>query len=137
MKGKLPNQDQKNMFRPILKEIINPNHELVVLSHQVDWSEFENSFSPLYSHTGQPGVPIRTMVGLLLLKRIYNLGDETVMEQWLQNPYFQHFCGEAEFQWEYPCDPSDLVHFVSVLVRMELKKYLQLSSYKQRKKERS
>jgi len=99
------------MFRPILKEIINPNHELVVLSHQVDWSEFENSFSPLYSHTGQPGVPIRTMVGLLLLKRIYNLGDETVMEQWLQNPYFQHFCGEAEFQWEYPCDPSDLVHF--------------------------
>ncbi|MBL6943257.1 MAG: transposase, partial [Bacteroidales bacterium] len=48
---------------------------------------------------------------LLLLKRIYNLGDETVMAQWLQNPYFQYFCGEAEFQWEYPCDPSDLVRF--------------------------
>jgi hypothetical protein len=66
------------MFRPVLKEIINPNHELVVLSHQIDWNEFEHSFSPLYSHTGQPGVPIRTMVGLLLLKRIYNLGDETL-----------------------------------------------------------
>ncbi|MCK4677936.1 MAG: IS5 family transposase [Bacteroidales bacterium] len=65
----------------------------------------------MYSHTGQPGVPIRTMVGLLLLKRIYNLGDETVMGQWLQNPYFQYFCGESEFQWSYPCDPSDLVHF--------------------------
>ena len=134
MKGKLPNQDQKNMFRPILKEIINPNHELVVLSHQVDWSEFENSFSPLYSHTGQPGVPIRTMVGLLLLKRIYNLGDETVMEQWLQNPYFQHFCGEAEFQWEYPCDPSDLVHFRKRIGEDGAEKIFQLS-VQTRKKE--
>ena len=29
MKGKLSNPNQKNMFRPVLKEIINPNHELV------------------------------------------------------------------------------------------------------------
>jgi len=111
MKGKLPNQGQKNLFRPILIDIINPRHELVILAHQIDWKIFEDEFSPLYSRTGQPGVPIRTMVGLLLLKRIYNLGDETVMAQWLQNPYFQYFCGEAEFQWDYPCDPSDMVHF--------------------------
>lgn len=111
MKGKLDSQNQRNLFRPILQEIINPKHELVVLSQRINWKRFEDEFSSLYSHTGQPGVPIRTMVGLLLLKRIYNLGDETVMEQWLQNPYYQYFCGEAEFQWEYPCDPSDMVHF--------------------------
>jgi len=52
---------------------------------------FEKDFSSLYSHTGQPGVPIRTMIGLLLLKRIYTLGDKTVMDQWLQNPYFQYY----------------------------------------------
>lgn len=111
MKGKLPAQGQRNLFRPILKEIINPKHELVVLAHRIGWNEFEQQFSPLYSNTGQPGTPIRTMVGLLLLKRIYNLGDETVMDQWVQNPYFQYFCGESEFQWQPPCDPSDLVHF--------------------------
>jgi len=111
MKGKLPDQRQRNLFRPILKEIVNPKHELVVLAHKIDWDEFEQHFSPLYSTTGQPGIPIRTMVGLLLLKRIYNLGDETVMDQWVQNPYFQYFCGESEFQWKPPCDPSDLVHF--------------------------
>lgn len=111
MKGKSPNQDQRNLFLPILKDIVNPKHELVILTHQIDWKTFEEEFSHLYSHTGQPSVPIRMMVGLLLLKRIYNLGDETVMEQWLQNPYFQYFCGESEFQWKYPCDPSDLVHF--------------------------
>ena len=111
MKGKLPSQNQRNLFRPILKEIVNPRHELIILAHRINWEMFEKDFSLLYSHTGQPGVPIRTMVGLLLLKRIYNLGDETVMDQWLQNPYFQYFCGESEFQWNYPCDPSDLVHF--------------------------
>jgi len=137
MKGKLPNQGQKNMFRPVLKEIINPNHELVVLSQQIDWSEFEDSFSPLYSHTGQPGMPIRTMVGLLLLKRIYNLGDETVMEQWLQNPYYQYFCGESEFQWEYPCDPSDMVHFRKRIGEEGAEKIFQLSVLSRKKEIRT
>ena len=127
MKGKLPNQNQKNLFRPVLKDILNPTHELVILTNKIDWNEFEISFSQLYSHTGQPGVPIRTMVGLLLLKRIYNLGDETVMDQWLQNPYFQYFCGEAEFQWEYPCDPSDMVHFRKRIGKEGAEKIFQLS----------
>ena len=127
MKGNLPNQNQKNMFSTVLKDLLNPKQELFILSNRIDWNEFENSFSELYSHTGQPGVPIRTMVGLLLLKRIYNLGDETVMEQWLQNPYFQYFCGEAEFQWEYPCDPSDLVHFRKRIGKQGTEKIFQLT----------
>ena len=111
MKGKLPTQEQRNIFRPILIEIINPNQQLVLLSSRIDWKRFENDFGQLYSNTGKPAVPIRIMVGLMLLKIIYNLGDLGVMEQWVQNPYFQYFCGESEFQWKFPCDPSDLVHF--------------------------
>jgi len=97
------------------------------LAHRIDWQMFEKDFSSLYSHTGQPGVPIRTMVGLLLLKRIYNLGDETVMDQWLQNPYYQYFCGESEFQWDYPCDPSDLVHFRKRIGKDGAEKIFQVS----------
>ncbi len=111
MKGKSPNQIQENLFRPILKELINPDHELVVLAQRINWQCFEDEFSSIYLHTGQPGIPIRTIVGLMLLKRIYNSGDETVMKQWVENPYFQYFCGEAEFQWQAPCDPSDMVYF--------------------------
>ena len=37
------------------------------------------------------------MVGLLLLHRIYNLSDEGVVEQWIANPFYQYFCGEARF----------------------------------------
>lgn len=111
MKGESQNQDQRNLFRPILKEIINPKHELVILANKIDWEYFENEFSNLYSDTGRPSVPIRTIVGMLLLKQMHNLGDETVVEQWLQNPYFQYFTGERDFQWKAPCDPSDFVHF--------------------------
>ena len=68
MKGKLPSQNQRNLFRPILKEIVNPRHELIILAHRINWQMFEKDFNSLYSYTGQPGVPIRTMVGLLLLK---------------------------------------------------------------------
>ncbi len=111
MLGKSAHQEQKNLFQPLLKEFININHELVLLSEEISWKELEREFSPLYSNTGTPSMPVRLMSGLLILKQLYNLGDETVMESWIQNPYFQFFCGAAHFQWQQPCDPSDLVHF--------------------------
>jgi len=111
MIGKSPDQTQRNIFRPLLKEIIKPNHPLVILSKKIDWKKLEGDFSGLYSHTGQPGKPVRLMVGLLILKQLCNLSDERIIPAWVENPYYQYFCGEAEFQWEFPCDPSDLVHF--------------------------
>jgi IS5 family transposase len=46
-----------------------------------------------------------------MLKRLYNLGDETLAKEWVMNPYMQYFCGESVFQHTFPCDPSDFVHF--------------------------
>jgi transposase, IS5 family len=51
------------------------------------------------------------MVGLLLLKQMYDQSDEDVAERWVENPYWQQFCGMSDFQRETPCDPSDLVYF--------------------------
>jgi IS5 family transposase len=67
------------------------------------------------------------MVGLLILKQIYNLGDETVMAEWVANPYYQYFCGEAVFQWKFPCDPSDLVHFRKRIGESGVEKILAMS----------
>lgn len=111
MIGKSPNQSQMNLFQPLLKEFINMNHEMVLLADKIDWKYFEETFSGYYSNTGQPGMPIRLMVGCLMLKRLENLGDETLAQAWIMNPYMQYFCGEAHFQHKFPCDPSDLVHF--------------------------
>jgi len=111
MIGKPSNQNQKDLFQPLLKDFIDMNHELILLSNKIDWKYFENNFSEHYSNTGQPAMPIRLMVGSLLLKRIYNLSDEGLCEAWAMNPYMQYFCGNAHFKHKFPCDPSDFVHF--------------------------
>lgn len=111
MLGKTPRIKQKNLFKPHLSDFIDKGHELVLLAQKIDWDYFENEFSPLYSQKGRPSMPIRLMVGCLLLKRIYNLGDETLATAWVMNPYMQYFCGFNFFEHHFACDPSDFVHF--------------------------
>ena len=95
----------------MLVDFIDDKHELVLLSEKIDWDYFEKEFSPLYSKTGNPSHPIRFMVGCLLLKHLYNLGDETLASAWIMNPYMQYFCGRVFFEHQFPCDPSNFVHF--------------------------
>ena len=98
-------------MRALLVDFIDDKHELVLLSEKIDWDYFEKEFSPLYSKTGNPSHPIRFMVGCLLLKHLYNLGDETLASAWIMNPYMQYFCGRVFFEHQFPCDPSNFVHF--------------------------
>ena len=111
MLKKLPVQPQLEIFKTVLTSFIHPEHRLCLLAKKIDWKCLEEEFGPLYGKVGRPSVPIRTIVGLLLLKQMYNLGDETVVERYLENPYWQHFCGEVYFQYKLPFDPSDFVHF--------------------------
>lgn len=110
MLGKNP-EKKPELFRPMLVDFIDHEHELVLLSEKIDWNYFEKEFSPFYSKVGNPSHPIRFMVGCLLLKHLYNLGDETLEKAWIMNPYMQHFCGRVFFEHEFPCDPSNFVHF--------------------------
>lgn len=59
----------------------------------------------------RPSIPIRFMVGCLILKRLYNLGDETLAQQWVMNHFFQYYCGMSKFTHKFPCDTSSFVHF--------------------------
>uniref|UniRef100_UPI0025D43339 IS5 family transposase n=1 Tax=uncultured Chryseobacterium sp. TaxID=259322 RepID=UPI0025D43339 len=110
MLGKNPKK-QPELFRPMLVDFIDDNNELVLLSNKIDWDYFEKEFSRLYSTIGNPSHPIRFMVGCLLLKHLYNLGDETLASAWIMNPYMQYFCGRVFFEHKFPCDPSNFVHF--------------------------
>lgn len=108
----LPDQDQLNFFTPVLKQIVNPKHALCAMSHQIDWFELEGHLSKKYNNDqGRPAKPIRLMCSLLILKHLYDLSDEELIEQWIQNPYYQYFSGMSEFQWKQPCASSELVHF--------------------------
>jgi len=101
-----------DLFRSSLEQMIYTCHPLVRLSQQIDWTAFEKKFGSLYTPDfGRPGLPIRTMVGLTYLSRVYDLSDEAVVEMWLENPYWQYFCGYEYFQHQFPLDPSSLVRW--------------------------
>jgi IS5 family transposase len=110
MLGKLQ-ENHRELFRTRLEDLINPHHELALLAKKIDWDYFEREFSVYYSDKGAPSVPIRTMVGCLMLKHLYNLSDEKLPEYWVRDVYFQHFCGGVFFEHTFPFDPSDFVHF--------------------------
>ncbi len=101
----------EDLFRTHLKNIINLRHPLVKLSQLIDWNHLNEKLSVHYASAGRPGLSIRLMVGLQLLKHIEGLSDEVVCERWERDPYMQYFCGEEYFQHRFPCERSSLTHF--------------------------
>ena len=98
-------------FYCTFEEQLNHLHPLYILEYRIRWQIFEDSFSKLYSDEGRPALPIRLMVSLLILKHIRNVSDETIVEQWSENVYYQYFSGEKVFVSRPPCEASELVHF--------------------------
>src|ERR1700719_3424951 len=101
----------EELFRSKLKNIINLRHELVRLGELIDWARLEAHFAAYYREAGRPGLPIRLVVGLHLLKHIEGLSDEAVCERWERDPYMQYFCGEEYFQHAFPLERSGMTHF--------------------------
>ena len=64
MIGNLSHPSEQELFRPRLASFIDSDNELVLLADKIDWSYF----APLYSTRGRKVVPIRSMMGYLLLK---------------------------------------------------------------------
>jgi IS5 family transposase len=107
-----PKIENQSSFFFTLEDTLSQKHPLYILSNRVDWKLFDKEFSPLYCEdNGRPAKPIRLMVGLLILKHIRNISDESVVEQWAENLYYQYFCGQQEFSSSEPCEASELVHF--------------------------
>ena len=103
---------QTNLFGSDRLMQLDPTDPLLQLSAVIPWHDFEQEFSKYYTkNIGAPSKPIRLMVGLLLLKSLRNLSDESVVIQWKENVYYQAFCGMIEFQQSVPCHATELVHF--------------------------
>jgi transposase, IS5 family len=99
-------------FYHSFEEQLNHRHPLYLLAHQINWQRFEDAFRVHYSsRMGAPAKPIRLMIGLLILKHLRNLSDESVVEQWAENSYYQYFCGEEYFAAAEPCVATELVEF--------------------------
>ncbi len=111
MLGKSDRNPQLNLTGVPIIHYIDPGHELCRLAKKVNWNEVEKDFAGFYSTKGAPSVPVRIMVGLILLKQVYRYSDKSALAHWLENPYWQHFCGEVYFQHKPPFYYSDFSHF--------------------------
>jgi len=112
MLPKTPTLSADDLFRMRLEAMIDARHELVRLAKLIDWKRFEDALGPLYEENrGRPALPTRLMAGLHLLKHIKALSDEQVCAQWVENPYFQAFCGEEFFRHELPLDRSSMTRW--------------------------
>lgn len=98
---------QANLFKVLLRDIVYPQHELILLRDAIDWGRFEKVLEPVYcQNNGRPSIPVRTMVGLMMLRTMYGLSDQEVLDGWVENPYWQSFCGGTFFEHEPPTDQS-------------------------------
>jgi IS5 family transposase len=96
-----------------LCDTLDQNNHLIIIAKAIDWQLLEANLLNKYSPgTGRPGLPIRLMIGLLLLQRFHKLSDEQVVENWRQNVYFQAFTGESQYNDRLPCDHSMLTVFM-------------------------
>ena len=102
---------QEDMFRNRLDVMLDHGHPLYVLADQIDWAVFEREFGSLYSEQGRPGVATRLMVGLHYLKHTFNESDESVVARFVENPYWQFFCGLEYFTHRLPIDPTTMTRW--------------------------
>lgn len=127
MKGKSPDQSALNLFEPVLRQIVQPDHPITVLADSFPWSEIESEYAALYSDKGAPAKPVRMMAGLLVLKQIFSGTDEGVVREWGRDPYFQYLCGGNLFIEKPPCDPSDMARFRKRIGKERLCRLLEMS----------
>jgi len=115
-----------DLFRNRLENLLDQRHELYRLADLIEWDEFDTLFGQYYcADNGCPGKATRLMVGLQYLKHLHGLSDEVVVQRWVENPYWQYFCGEEYFQHELPIDPSSMSRFRSRIGESGCEKILQ------------
>ena len=99
MKPKPQSRDVFQLFQAHFNQILNPDHAVLQLARKIDWSRFDVAFADSYSEDmGAPAKAIRLMVGLHYLKYTFDKSDEMLVEQWVENPYWQAFCGYTHLQ---------------------------------------
>src|SRR5215469_1070109 len=114
MKPRKPlNQEpQGELYRVELEHLIDLDHPLAKLARVVEWKKFDEAFTPLFDEgMGRPAIATRLMVGLQYLKTIHKLSDEEVVEQWVENPYWQYLCGSKHFEHELPIHPTSMTRW--------------------------
>ena len=102
---------QNDLFRARLDQIVDIDHPLAKLDRAIAWRLLEERLGAVYSDkAGHPPLPTRLMAGLSI-KHMHNLSDEDLCARWVENRYYQLFCGEEFFQHQLTFDRSSLTRW--------------------------
>ncbi|MGV6876745.1 IS5 family transposase [Pseudochelatococcus sp. B33] len=119
---------QSDLFRARLDQIVDMNHPLARLGRVIDWRFLEQRCGAAYADApGHPALPTRLMAGLAILKAMHDLSDEALCDRWLENPYYQLFCGEEFFRHDLPFDRSSMTRWRQRMGEEKLNALLQES----------
>lgn len=109
MKPHAQSSPQLRMFEVLLEDLVDRKHPLVVLSKAIPWDvvcgPLEERFSECPS---RPALPARLVIGAMYLKSMYDCSDKEFVSRWIENPYWQYFCGAEYFEFKGPFDSSSL-----------------------------
>jgi len=109
MKPKPSGDPRLQLFQAHFEQILNPKHPLRQLADEMDWDAFDSALADCYCRDfGAPAKATRLMVGLHYLKHTFDESDESVVEKWVENPYWQYFCGFDYMQHECPIHPTSM-----------------------------
>ncbi len=107
-----------SFVRARLDTLIDARHPLATLAGRMPWSDIETIVEPIMgglSTHGETVPPVRLLVALLYLAHMSNQNDESVVERWAQDVYFQWFSGQEVFEPQMPCDAAQIGRFREAL----------------------
>jgi IS5 family transposase len=100
---------QSDLFNTPLADLLNPKHELYRLANLINWQTLDEAFGQYFTEANSaPALPTRLVAGLHYLKHAFAVSDEDVVARWVENPYWQYFCGVEFFEHNMPCHPTSL-----------------------------
>ena len=121
--------------RPLFPELfpfsgkLDENNRWLRIADLIPWQELEEEYAKHFSDVGRPGTDAQLVIGLLLLKHMTGLSDVGVVQDVLENPYMQAFCGYEKFVTVEMLDPSTLTRMRERL-GLEFFKELERKTYK-------
>lgn len=121
-------EQQGDLLKPLLRDIVSPRHGMVKLADVIDRQSFEDGLSANFcADNGRPSCPVRLMVALHYLKYASGMNDEAVLDEWLENPCCQYFTERIFFEYECPTDQSTMSRWRKKLARSGAEKMLEES----------
>lgn len=124
MTPKRTNHSQSELFSQRLSDLLNPNHNLLLFGQLIDWKQLEEEFANYFSEEGAPAKPVRLVTGIFMLQHMSGVSDEEVVKVWVENPYWQLFCGYDFLQWKCPLHFSSLSRWRTRLGKKGMQKIL-------------